>query len=73
MFLKKGVLKDFVKFIQKHLCRSFFLIKLQAIKKEMGAHVLFYEFCDIFKSTFFTEHLRTTAYLVLSELKNEQT
>ena len=30
VFCKKGVLKDFVNFIGKHLCWSLFLIKLQA-------------------------------------------
>ena len=30
VFCKKGVLKDFVNFIRKHLCWSLFLIKLQA-------------------------------------------
>ena len=33
MFCKNGVLKDFAKFPGKHLCWSFFLIKLQAWKK----------------------------------------
>ena len=31
------------------------------IKKETLAQVFFCEFCEIFKNTFFTEHLRTTA------------
>ena len=44
--------------------RVSFLIKLQAsgrnfIKKETLAHVLSCEFCEISKSTFFTEHFRT--------------
>ena len=34
------------------------------IKKETLAQVLFCEFCDIFKNTFFTEHLRTTASVI---------
>ena len=43
---------------------SLFLRKLQAsglrpIKKETLAHVFSCEFCEIFKNTFFTEHLRT--------------
>ena len=34
------------------------------IKKETLAQVLFCEFCEIFKNTFFTEHLRTTASVI---------
>ena len=30
MFCKKGVIEDFAKFTEKHLCWSLFLIKLQA-------------------------------------------
>ena len=46
--------------------RVSFLIKLQTsasnfIKKETLAEVLSCEFCEIFKNTFFTEHLWTTA------------
>ena len=52
---------------QENTCgRVSFLIKLQAkacnfIKKETLAQVFSYEFYEIFKSTFFTEHLRATA------------
>ena len=50
--------------------RVSFLIKLQAltcnfIKKEALAQVFFCEFYEIFKNTFFTEHLRATASLTL--------
>ena len=43
-----------------------FLKKLQArpatlLKKETLAQVFSYEFCEIFKNTFFTEHLWATA------------
>ena len=31
------------------------------LKKETLTQVFSFEFCKIFKSTFFTEHLRTTA------------
>ena len=49
---------------QENTCASLFLRKLQAsglrpIKKETLAHVFSCEFCEIFKNTFFTEHLRT--------------
>ena len=57
--IRKGGLKKFAKFTGKHLCQSLFLIKLQAIKKETGTGV-FCEFCEIFKNTFFIEHVWTT-------------
>ena len=52
---------------QENSCvRVSFLIKLQAspwnfIKKEALAQVFSYEFCEISKNTFFTEHLWATA------------
>ena len=53
------------KFTREHLCRSLFLIKLQAtsdvIKNETLTQVLFYEFYEIFKNTFFREHLWVAA------------
>ena len=66
---------------QENTCASvFFLIKLQAetcnfAKKETLAHVFSNEFWEIFKSTFFTEHvwrllleLWETAELVLPDI-----
>ena len=46
--------------------QSLFLLKLQAkachfIKKETLAQMFSCEFCEIFKNTFFTEHLWTTS------------
>ena len=52
---------------QQNVCaRVSFLIKLQAktcnfIKKETLEHVFYCEFWDIFKNTFFAEHLWITA------------
>ena len=46
------------------------LIKLQAcnfIKKEALVRILLYEFCEIFKNTFFIEHLRTIASVATKE------
>ena len=50
---KIGVLKNFVNFTGKHLFRSLFLIKFQAVLKAFS--------CEIFKNTYFEEHLRTTS------------
>ena len=59
-------LKNFTKFTGKHLCLTLFLIKLQpsdlqVFKKETPTQVFSREFCEIFRDTIFTEHLRTTA------------
>ena len=65
MFFKKDAFKNFAKFTGKQLCQSIVLKTLQAsvsacnfIKKETLAQVFSCEFCEIFKSTFFIEHLR---------------
>ena len=68
-FLKnflKIVLKNFTIFTGKHLCWSLFLIKLQVwrpatLSKEALTQVFPCKYCEIFKSTYFQEHLRTTA------------
>ena len=52
---------------QENTCaRTSLLIKLQAeagnfVKKETLTQVFSYEFCEVFRNTFFTEHLWTTA------------
>ena len=52
-------------FTEKRLCRSF------AFKKEAPTQVFSDGFCEIFKSDFFTEHLRETASMtILSTSKN---
>ena len=66
VFCKKDVLRNFAKFTGKHLCQSLFFNKGLAcnfIKKETLAQVFSFEFCEISKNTFSTEHLRTTASL----------
>ena len=66
--IKKGVLRNFAKFTGKHLCQSLFLNKIAGqrpatlLKKKTLAQVFSREFWEISKNTFFTEHLRTTAY-----------
>ena len=63
--LKKGVPKIFAKFAGKHLCQSLIFNKVaNFIKKETLTLVFSYEFCEIFKNTFFTEHLRATTSAV---------
>ena len=67
--MRKDVLKNFAKFIGKHLCQSFSFNKVAGlrpqvcnlIKKETLTQVFSCEFCEIFKNTFFTEDLRATA------------
>ena len=55
MFCKEGVLRNFAKFIGKHLYQSLFFNKVKAcnfIKIEALARLFFYEFCEISKNTF---------------------
>ena len=66
--VKKGVLRNFAKFTGKHLCQSLFFNQVAGgtcnlIKKETLAQVFSCEFCEIFKNTFFTEHVWATASL----------
>ena len=68
VFCTEGFLKNFAKFIGKHLYQSLCLIKLQAsacnsIKNENLALVFSYAFYEIFKIPFFIKHLR---WLLLS-------
>ena len=58
----KAVLRNFAKFLGKHLCQSLFLNKVAGLrKKETLTRVFPCEFCEIFKNTFFTKHIWTTA------------
>ena len=65
--IKKGVLKNFAKLTGKHLYHSCFFNKVAGwaacnfIKKETLVQVFSCEFWEIFKNTFFTEHLEATA------------
>ena len=63
--VRKGVLRNVVKFTEKHLWQSLFFNKFAGlcnfIKKETLPQVFFCEFCDISKNTFYTEHLWVTA------------
>ena len=69
MFFKNGVLKNFAKFTGKHLCRNLFFNKVAdlrpaiLLKQDAGAGVSC-DFCEIFKNTFFVEHLRRLLLLV---------
>ena len=61
-----GVLKNFTKFTEKHLCQALFLSKvaglgLQLYLKRGSDTDVFLWICEIFKNTFFTEHQLTTA------------
>ena len=58
-----GVLENIAKFTGKHLCQSLFFNKVVGLrdatllKKETLAQVFSCEVCEIFKNTFFIEHL----------------
>ena len=66
--MKKGVLRNFTKFIRKHQCQSPFFNKVAGLppillNKETLTQMFSYEFCEISKNTFFTEHHQMTASL----------
>ena len=54
--------KNFTKFTGKHLCQNLF------VNKAVGLIVLSCKFYKIFRNTFFTEHLCTTASVFLSNV-----
>ena len=74
----RGVLRNFAKLAGKHLCQSLFFTKVAGLKPmacnfikiETQTQVFFCEFCKTFKTTFFTEHLRTTASADYMWVKN---
>ena len=72
--VKKGVIRYFTEFKGKHLSQSLFFNTVagayNCIKKETLAQVFSCEFCEIFKNTFCTEHLRTTAPEVFFKFLN---
>ena len=84
VFCEKGVLKNFAKFTEKHLCQiPFFntvagLTLLQYrlwqacifIKKETLAEGLSCEFCKIFKNTFFLQCNKFLVYFKFSHGSN---
>ena len=70
MFFKIDVVKNFAIFARKHLYWSYFLIKLQAwrsailLKRDSNTGVFLWNW-EIFKNTYFEEHLRTAAFVLL--------
>ena len=54
--VRKGVPRNFAKFIGKHLCHGLFLKKVAGLGLQIINII-----CKISKKTFFTEHLRVTA------------
>ena len=58
-----GVLKNFTKFSGKHLCQSLFFNKVAGLRPAtlLKKRLLSCKFCEIFKNTFLTEHLRMNA------------
>ena len=74
VFCKKVVLKNFVQFTGKHLYQSLFFNKVACvasnfIKKETRSQVFSCEFCEIFKKTYFEEHLQTATSVTFNTLE----
>ena len=68
--VRKGVFRNFAKLTGKHLCQSLFsktfFRPATLLKKRLClAQVFSFEFCEIFKNTFFTEHLQVTAFEII--------
>ena len=60
---KQGALKNFANFTGKHLCQSFFLIKLQTqkpatlLKTDSSTGVFLMKFANFLRTSFFTERI----------------
>ena len=73
VFYKKGVLKNFAKFIGKHLCQSLFFNKVAGLgpatllKKRLRYRCFPLNIAKFLKTPFLTKHLR---WLLLSFEKN---
>ena len=52
VFYKKDVLRNFAKFIGKHLCQSLFLNTVAGLRPESLAQVFSCEFCKISRNVF---------------------
>ena len=63
--MRKGVLRNFIKFTGKHPCQS---LKPATLLNKTLAQVFYSEFCENSKNIFFTEHLRTTASEFITEM-----
>ena len=62
LYKRRCVLKNFTKFTGRQLHQSLFLNKVATLlKKETVERMFSFEFCEIVKNTYFTEHLRATA------------
>ena len=70
--VKKGVLRNFTKFMGKHLCQSLFFNKVAGLRPETSFkkrpwHRCFPVSFEISKNTFFTEHLSVTGHVNRSQ------
>ena len=63
--IKKGILRNLTKFTWRHLCQSLFLNKvyrgLQLYLKRLWHRCFLVNFAKFIRTSFFTEHLWTTA------------
>ena len=68
--MKKVVLRNVTKFTGKHLCQSLFFNKIAGLrpatlfKKRLWHKCFPVNFARFLRSTFFTEHLQTTAFII---------
>ena len=70
VFYNKGALKNYGKFTEKHLCQGLVINKVAglSLKKEALAQVLSCKIWEIFKNTYFEEHVRMTSVKIKKNL-----
>ena len=75
MRVKKSVMRNFAKFIRKHVCRNLFFDKVKHCRSAASSSAgVSCEFCEICKNTFFSRRLLliiTVSIVVKRELANE--
>ena len=67
--VKKDILKNVVKLIGKHLCRSFFFKKVAGwpatlLKRDSDTGALFCELWEFFKNNYFADHLQKASFII---------
>ena len=62
VFYKKGDLKNFARFIRKHLCRSFFFNKVVDLRPQFLQDL----YCEILRRAFLIMRRLKTTYIFLS-------
>ena len=74
MFYKKDILRNFAKFTRKDLCQGLFFKKITGLKLETLLKRAFScEFCEIFKSTLFSQNTSGGGFFAYKQLFTKNT